>query len=474
MSEQTKLKDNTQKYVKTPEFIIYLVAIFFYTMMTGMLGNYRNNYLSDVLLLDKNYIAIFNPVLAVAGFVINFFISMYIDGRNSSKSGKFIPLIKYATIPAGIILVLSFFAPKALHGPVLLAYLLIVAISWAVATNFCNSITMVANFMTPNLKERDNVISFRGISSAVGNSAPLVVVLVLNLIWKDNIAVQYIAGAILCSVCGVVSMLLMIKMVKERVACAPIKKNPLVGILDVLKNKYAWTIIVSDFLKNFRQIATYMGIYLAAALLGSPSKFLLFGLPTGIGTAVGMLVINFLLKKFNSKTLYIASGVYSIIINTIAFGIGYMYFKTGTGFLQILFVVALFLIGLQFGASNLLPTMFQADVLESLELQTGGKRLDASLPFVLGIGTTISGAIAGAIAPSILLDEGSLIGYIRPEEGIYPEQTLHTKLMLLFFYTIFHGIMMLLAGVPFLFYKLTGDKKAEIHEAVLKQREEMK
>ena len=40
-----------------------------------------------------------------------------------------------------------------------------------------------------------------------------------------------------------------------------------------------------------------MGTFLAAALLGDSSKFLLFGLPTGIGTAVGMLVINFLLKN---------------------------------------------------------------------------------------------------------------------------------------------------------------------------------
>ena len=46
---------------------------------------------------------------------------------------------------------------------------------------------MVANVMTPNLKERDQVLSFRSISSAVGNSAPVVILLVIGLIWsKDN------------------------------------------------------------------------------------------------------------------------------------------------------------------------------------------------------------------------------------------------------------------------------------------------
>lgn len=74
------------------------------------------------------------------------------------------------------------------------------------------------------------------------------------------------------------------------------------------------------------------------------------------------------------------------------------------------------------------------------------------------------------MAPLILYGDSSIIQYIQPQEGVYPDQTLHTKIMLLFFYTIFHGLMMLLAGVPFFFYRLTGARKQEIHEAVLKNR----
>ena len=264
-------------------------------------------------------------------------------------------------------------------------------------------------------------------------------------------------------------MLLGMKTVRERITYSNEKKNPIVGFGDVLKNKYAWTIIISEFLKSFRGISTYMGIFLAEALLG-PGKFLLFGLPTGIGTAVGMLVINFLLKKFNSKVLYIASGIYSVIANTIAFAIGYIYFKSPSPVLQIVFVASLFLIGLQFGASNLLPTMFQADVLEDIELKTG-KRLDASLPFVIGIGTMISGTIASALAPQVLYGtKVPIIEYVQAVDGVAQEQSLKTKIMLLFFYTVVHGLMMFLAGVPFFFYKLTGKTKEDMHNAVLEKR----
>lgn len=469
MSEST-ISQSDKKYLKPKEFVLYLVAVFFYTMMTGAVGSYRNDYLVNVLTLPENSVTLFNTLTSIIPFILNLFITMYIDYRRTGKGGKFRPLALLVAVPAGIFLVLSFWAPKGITGTILMIYLVTVAVAWAVCTNFGDSVNKVAIVMTPNMKERDTVMSFRGIVSAVGNSAPLVVELVLAFMVKDK-GLRYIGVASLCSVCGIITMLLGMKTVRERITYSNEKKNPIVGFGDVLKNKYAWTIIISEFLKSFRGISTYMGIFLAEALLG-PGKFLLFGLPTGIGTAVGMLIINFLLKKFNSKVLYIASGIYSVIANTIAFAIGYIYFKSPSPVLQIVFVASLFLIGLQFGASNLLPTMFQADVLEDIELKTG-KRLDASLPFVIGIGTMISGTIASALAPQVLYGtKVPIIEYVQAVDGVAQDQSLKTKIMLLFFYTVVHGLMMFLAGVPFFFYKLTGKTKEDMHNAVLEKRKQ--
>lgn len=461
-----------QKFIKRSEFFLYLVAVFFYTNMTGMIGSYRNDYLVNVLKIPSGRLSLYNTLISVIPFVLNFFIAMYIDGRKIGKAGKFRPLALIAAVPVGVLLVLSFITPKSFSGAVLMIYLVTVAVAWSIATNFGNTTNMVAVVMTPNLKERDTVMSFRGIVSAVGNSAPLVIVLVIGLFAKDK-GTRFIIGSALCSVVGILAMLIGMKAVHERVAYTAEKKNPLAGFGAILSNKYAWAIILSEFLKSFRGIATYMGVFMAGALLGDTDKFLLFGLPTGIGTAVGMLLINFLLKKFNSKVLYIASGIYSVTINVFAFAVGYIYFKSPNPVLQIVFIVFLFLIGLQFGASNLLPSMLQADVLEDLELKTN-KRFDASFPFVIGIGTFISGTIAGALAPRILYDDPttgwkSIIGYM-PGLADDTAQSLDSKIKLLFFYTIFHGLMMFLAGMPFFFYKLTGKTKEEIHEQVLQQR----
>lgn len=472
MESELKKTSPVSNDVKTKEFVFYLIGVFFYTTMTGMVGSYRQAYLIDSLFLSDNVVSQYNAFCSISGFVLSFFYSTIIDNRKIGKGGKFRPLVIYAAVPCGIFTVLTFITPKGLSGTWLFIYLITVAVLYGAATSFGNVINMVAVVMTPNHKERDKIMSFRSISSAIGNSAPLVIILVVGFFVKSA-EWQYIVTASLCGVLGAITMFFGMKCVKERISYSAEKKNPLEGYGDVLKNKYAWTIIISEFLKSFRSIASYMGVFLAAALLGSKSKFLLFGLPTGIGTAVGMLVISMLLKKFNSKTLYIASGIYSVIANTAAFAIGYTYFNHPSKVLQIVFIAFLFLIGLQFGASNLLPSMFQADVLESLELKTG-KRLDAALPFVIGIGTLISGTIAQTLSPKILYGENSIIQYIQATEANpNPEQSLKTKILMLFFYTIFHGIMMFLAGVPFFFYKLTGKTKEEIHEQVLKNREEI-
>ena len=241
-----------KKYVKIKEFVLYLFAVFFYTNMTGMIGSYRSAYLVNVLRLSDSEVSLFNTLVSIIPFVLNFFITMYIDGRRPGKRGKFRPLAFLVAIPCGALLVLSFWAPPGLSGSLLLVYVTAIAVLWAVATNFGDSINKVANVMTPNLKERDTLLAFRSICSAVGNSAPLVIILVIGLIWKDE-GTQYIIGAALCAVIGTILLFVGTKTIKERVAYSGNRKNPLIGIKDGLVNKYAWVIIISEFLKNFRE-----------------------------------------------------------------------------------------------------------------------------------------------------------------------------------------------------------------------------
>ena len=141
-----------KKNVKAGEFIWYLVAVFFYTNMTGFVGQYRNAFLVDVVQITNKQSALFNAVASIVPYVLNFFIVMYIDGRSIGKSGKFRPLVMLAAIPMGILLFLSFWVPKSLTGSMLMIYIITVAILWSVVNTFAGTINNVAVVMSPNLK----------------------------------------------------------------------------------------------------------------------------------------------------------------------------------------------------------------------------------------------------------------------------------------------------------------------------------
>ncbi|MBR3095904.1 MAG: hypothetical protein IKH12_09975, partial [Clostridia bacterium] len=47
------------KLIKKSEFILYLVAVFFYTNMTGMVGAYRNDYLVNVLQISSGKLSLY-------------------------------------------------------------------------------------------------------------------------------------------------------------------------------------------------------------------------------------------------------------------------------------------------------------------------------------------------------------------------------------------------------------------------------
>ncbi|MDR0883114.1 MAG: MFS transporter [Oscillospiraceae bacterium] len=466
------------KNIKSSEFLFYMLMVFFYSTMVGMIGEYRRAYLVDGLQLENNQLALYNGITSAIGYVMAFVYALILDNKKIKNGKKFKNLGLIFAVPCGLLTILTFYTPGFLENnpSALLVFLIIINVIQAGCFYFGGTVNMVAVVMSPDIREREQLLSFRGVSSAVGNSAPLVIVLVMGVIIKavkgaeDNM-LNYMLSAVLVGVVGTITMLLGFSAVHERITYSAEKKNPFEGIVDIVKNKHARVVIFSEFLKSFRGIATFMQPFIAAAMLGSSSKTLIFALPIGVGTMVGMLIINALLKKWGSKTLYIASGVYSVLINLVAFGVGYAKLSHtggGTGVLEIAFVVCLFLTGLQFGASNLLPNMFQADILDDIELKTR-KRLDAGLPFVIGLGSGLSGMIASTVVPYILYGDSSIIHY---QQGLADgtEQTLRTKIMLLFFYTVIHGIMMLLAGLPFLTYKLTGQERARVHDAVVAQR----
>ncbi|MDR2753128.1 MAG: MFS transporter [Oscillospiraceae bacterium] len=473
-----------KKLVSNVEFSGYMLMTFFVSNLVNVIGNStRQKYLAN-LGIDGETVALINTICNVISLVLPFFFAMIVDRAPKPGKSKFIPLVTLTAVPTAVFSVLMFYTPaRLLESDVpfvlMITYQCVVTVLFNSAVFFANTYEKIAMVISPNHAERDSVLSYRAICSAVGSAAPLLWIMLLGLLKKPGLLkgdnAVYLATSVFCAVLGAAAMLLSARVVKERVPYSSKPVNPLKGYADVLKNPYALLLLLSEFLKNFRSISSYMSPFIAAVLLGDSTKYLVLGLPTALGTMTGMLVVKTLLKKMTSKTIYMCSGVYSIAANIAAFGVGMRFLRNpGNMGLQVVFIALLYLIGLQFGASNLLPQMFKADILEDLEMKTH-KRLEASLDFVTSMGSSVSGLVANALGPIFLFGASALnfIHYVQPVNHIEQPQTERTKILILLLYTMGQGVFMLLCNVPLLFYKLTGARKRQVHNEVLAYRAQL-
>ena len=93
---------NEQKYLSMKEWILYLVAVFFYTTMTGMINEYRKAYLVDILLLSEGAMSFFNTFTGIAGFVLSFVYAMILDNKKPKNGNKFKHLGLIFAIPCAL------------------------------------------------------------------------------------------------------------------------------------------------------------------------------------------------------------------------------------------------------------------------------------------------------------------------------------------------------------------------------------
>ncbi|MDE5989964.1 MAG: MFS transporter, partial [Clostridia bacterium] len=182
-------------------------------------------------------------------------------------------------------------------------------------------------------------------------------------------------------------------------------------------------------------------------------------------TVVSMLIVQKMIKKIDVIKVNAIFSAYSLFANALAFVIAVIYFKYGGLVWQVLFVLSLFLIGLQFGSANIIPNIFKGDVLNEIELQTGGKRLEQTVNFSSSIVSTLIGVVTGILTPTILLN---VCGYQQGSDI----QTEATKIKLVFFYTLFAGIFFCLSLLPMIGYKLNKKRREEISAQIEVMRAE--
>ncbi len=474
-----------QKFMKKSEVITFGIGLFGIALLTGWMPDYTATFFADFAFKGKgfdpdtmsNMISMVFLVAGIVGAVCELIIGYLVDNTRT-KLGKVKPWVGFGVIPLALISMLVFVAPDTRNQTVAIAWMFII---YSLYTMFSCAVESPANcfgaLCSPNPAERSSAISIASFLRSIGQSGGMVVILVVGLVMKAVMGQQQFKNAegqgldliISTAICALgIILFVMIFFVnnKERVPFTHEKVSLKDAIKVVFTNKNLLMVSLTKLCGFGRGVYGTVSLYIAIYLLGSKDLKLGLLLPMGIGTAVGTLLVNLVLKKFSTKQTFIIFSLYGAsslaILFLVSRGIG---FNDG---LIIPFLILNFFCGLQHGNTNVTPNIMIADCVDEIEYKTG-KRQEGLAYAGYGLFSKIASAFTKALGPWLLY---TWSGYLVSTDTnvAYAAQTNGTLNRLLMIYTIIPAAFVVLQAVPIFFYDMVGEKKENIVKALMERR----
>lgn len=475
-----------KKYMKKSEIITFGIGLFGVALLTGWMPDYTATFFADFAFKGKgfdpdtmaNAISMVFLVAGIVGAVCELVIGYLVDNTRT-KLGKVKPWVGFGVVPLGLVAMLVFVAPNTDNQNFAIIWMFII---YSLYTAFSCAVESPSNcfgsLCSPNPSERSSAISIASFLRSVGQSGGMVVILVVGLVMKAIMGEQQYKNAeaqgldLLISTAVCVLGLILFVMIfftnnQERVPFTQEKVSLKDAIKVVFMHKNLLMVSLTKLAGFGRGVYGTVSLYIAIYLLGSKDLKLALLLPMGIGTAVGTLLVNVVLKKFSTKKTYILFCLYGAsslaILFLVSKGIG---FNDG---LILPFLILNFFCGLQHGNTNVTPNIMIADCVDEIEYKTG-KRQEGLAYAGYGLFSKIASAFTKALGPWLLY---TWSGYLASTDAnvAYATQSDATLNKILMIYTIIPAIFVVMQAVPILFYDMVGEKKETITKALIERRE---
>lgn len=476
-----------KKYMKKSEIATFGIGLFGVALMTGWMPDYTATFFADFAFKGKgfdgeaisNAISTVFLVAGIIGAVCELVIGYLVDNTRT-KLGKVKPWIGFGVVPLALISLLVFVAPNTNNQTLAIVWMFVI---YSLYTAFSCAVESPSNcfgsLCSPNPSERSTAISIASFLRSVGQSGGMVVILVVGLIMKAAMGEQQYKNAeaqgldllISTAVCAlglILFVMIFFTNNKERVPFTQEKVSLKDAVKVVFTHKNLLMVSLTKLAGFGRGVYGTVSLYIAIYLLGSKDLKLALLLPMGIGTAVGTLLVNLVLKKFSTKKTFILFCIYGASSLSILFlvskGIG---FNSG---LIIPFLILNFFCGLQHGNTNVTPNIMIADCVDEIEYKTG-KRQEGLAYAGYGLFSKIASAFTKALGPWLLY---TWSGYLASTDAnvAYATQADDTLDKILMIYTIIPAIFVVLQAVPIFFYDMVGEKKENITKALVERREQ--
>lgn len=339
----------------------------------GMFYSYLSYYLSSVLGLKEGFLLLLTPLARIWDGINDPMMGTIVD-NTKTRMGKYRPWIVIGSASNAIVLFLLF-SSFGMSGTRLYIYVAFMYILWGM-TNTMADIpywSMVPSF-TSDPKDRNLVATVARTFSGIGQGlitilTPIVLPMLSTGMKTDKgySASGFSKWAIICAVALVAFSLICVFSTKERHVVYNKQKFSFKEMFRIIAHNDQLVIfMLFAMISNAGWYLTSgTAVYYFTDVLGQPKAQSLFSTIGAVGSAVGLLVIPLLSKKFTKRAIYQISLVMTIV------GYGLMYLFGPVLKMTILLDISYILSSVGISSMFVAQTIFLADIVDYGEYKTG-------------------------------------------------------------------------------------------------------
>ncbi len=486
-----------QKYVKKSEYASFTTATFGRSMIYNLYSMFALVFFTECVLKGvPNAGKIAGTIILIARIfdALNDPIMGIIVDKTQTKYGKFRPYLLWSPFLIAVATTLLFWNAGISSSAGKVAYCAVTYIMWGV----CFTIQDIpfwglSSAISPNENERTKFISVARIGSTFGGIVPTLMVPILTDSMDPSKA--YLLAGLVIGFVGSGLSLLAFFGTREKLILRTEPKSVKEIFGGFVKNKYLMLLIgscvlastimmaqtaspyVSKYLFDYVKEASDSGVVSYRLLYADgSSSFLTKGLiltvlsvMIGLGMVPAMLLLPVLKKKFDFKTIYIASMIFGAAVSIILYFVGFD--KMGKASIFVLFFF-LVLIGIPLGIYNVITYNMVADATDYMEWKSGQRIEGISFAAQTliskasaGIASFITGIVVDASKIELYTKDGFWVTSETVTEGLVvptAQNIADVRNWIFIMITLIPAAGMLLTCIPMAFYDYSGKKKEKI------------
>ncbi|MBE6802800.1 MAG: hypothetical protein E7530_07930 [Ruminococcaceae bacterium] len=520
-----------KKYVPKNEVRAYAIAALGQGLVYSCMSSYITDYYMNVLSLNAMFVIMLMLLARVWDAINDPMMGMLVD-RRSTKFGRMRPYPLITAIPIAALTILMFVNPgfdtqnKSIW---LYVFVAAVYVIWGMVYTASDvPFWSMPNVMTPNPKERGNLISYGKTVGGIGSAVTVALPIIMGLLYtsffsymsEDEFDVfKYAVMAISMAAIGMPLFTLSTFKTKERIQIPDAqKKAP--GEPGTLKRiftcKPLMLVVLSGVLSFGRymlqaaapHVARYSGLYVtfepiiaffkgklsfidmftilskvekgtefASLAISTEADYikntstvaLVIQICAAVGMFGAMLFLPKLYKKFEYKQIMIASCIGGFIASCITIFVGWTT-------KNLVFCIPFMLISsIPLGVINNVSFAMVCDCLDFMEWKTGFRNTglgSACQSFVNKIGNAFATVMIIGMYMIIDLDVATLNSKAESIVDFAMNLEPIQNFGMFSLVTIVPGLSLLLCAIPLFFYDLTGKKKEKIFSELAVLRKE--